>query len=154
MTEMNMFKKTQSIYNVDDKGTRLCWHTQQVVLARKRAKRVHNIAPKHGEYVTIVACGNALGQAIPPVILFKGEILKPEWLENLPSGSNLFMTPKGSMTSATFTKWLTHFSKYKTPGPDLLIFDGVSSHLDANIVVEAPSQQHDSRTPASRQMPF
>lgn len=58
-----------------------------------------------------------------------------EWLENLPPGSDLFMS------SATFTKCLTQFSKYKTPGPALLILDGVLSHLDANIVVEADKHE-------------
>ncbi|CAK1604137.1 unnamed protein product [Parnassius mnemosyne] len=44
------------------------------------------------------------------------------------------MTPKGSMNSETFVKWIHHFAKFKTPGPCLLIFDGASSHLYYNIV--------------------
>ncbi|KAJ8865585.1 hypothetical protein PR048_033105 [Dryococelus australis] len=66
--------------------------------------------------------------------MYKGNRLKPEWTENLPSGRQVFMTAKCSMTSQTFVKWLDHFAKYKTPGPVLLFFDGASSHLDANIV--------------------
>lgn len=108
-----------------------------MVLAKKGAKRVHLIAPEHGENVSIVACGNALGQAIPPCILFKGQRLKAEWGDHLPPGSKIMMTGKGSMTSEAFISWLTHFSKYKNPGPTLLIFDGAKSHLDISIVEAA-----------------
>ncbi|KAJ8882992.1 hypothetical protein PR048_014831 [Dryococelus australis] len=113
MTELDVLQKPQSIYDKDEKGT------------------------QHGENVTIVACGNALGNVIPSVILFKGDRMKPEWRENLPPGSNVFMTPKASMTSQTFIKWLDYFAKFKSPGPVLLIFDGAQSRLDANIVTAA-----------------
>lgn len=141
MTDLDLMQKPQSIYNIDEKSNRLCLHKAPVVLARKGAKRVHNIASEHGENVTIVSCGNALGHMIPPTILFKGERLRPEWCENLPIGSQVFMTPKGSMNVQTFVKWIDHFAKFKSPGPVLLIFDGVSAHLDANIVHAA--EAHD-----------
>lgn len=141
MIEMDVMQKPQSIYNVDEKGNRLCLHKAPLVLARKGSKRVHNIASEHGQNVTIVSCGNALGQVIPPIILFTGERLRPEWCEDLPPGSQIFMTPKGSMNTQTFVKWLDHFAKYKAKGPALLIFDGVSSHLDANIVEAAEAHE-------------
>lgn len=78
-------------------------------------KRVHLIAPKHEANVTAVACGNALGQAIPPMILFKGVHQKPEWTDYMPPGTVMEMIAKGSMTTATFIKWVNHFSKFKAP---------------------------------------
>nr|CAD7573718.1 unnamed protein product [Timema californicum] len=72
----------------------------------------------------VVTCGNAMGQFVPPMILFKGQRLKPEWEENLPPGSNAVITFKGSMTCETFSQWIDHFSKYKATGDRaLLIFD-------------------------------
>ncbi|KAJ8886903.1 hypothetical protein PR048_013115 [Dryococelus australis] len=71
---------------------------------KKGAKRVHNIASEHDENITIVACGNALENVISPVILLKGDRMKPDWKENLP------------------------------PGRHALLFDEAQSHLDANIV--------------------
>lgn len=129
--------KPQSIFNMDEKGCRLNLHKQQVVLAKKGSKRVHMIAEEHAENVTIVACGNALGQAIPPMILMKGIRQKPEWSMHLPPGSVIEMTAKGSMTTQTFVKWIDHFSKFKPAGKVLLIFDGASSHLDYTIVEAA-----------------
>lgn len=99
------------------------------------------MAPEHGENVTIVSCGNALGQVIPPMILYKGKRLNPEWECNLPTGTVVLMTEKGSMTTEVFKKWVLHFAKFKPQGKVLLIFDGASSHLDAGIVDIA--DQHD-----------
>lgn len=81
------------------KGTRLSLNKQPVVSARKGAKRVHNNAPEHGQNLTNVAV-----QAIPPVILFKSERLKHEWLDILLRGSDIFMTSKGSIPFGTFMK--------------------------------------------------
>lgn len=47
-------------------------HHQQSVLAAKGVKRVHLVSHEYAESVTIVAWANALGQTIPPVVLFKG----------------------------------------------------------------------------------
>ena len=39
MLEIGVMQKPQSIYNVDEKGNRLCLHKAPVVLARKGVKR-------------------------------------------------------------------------------------------------------------------
>ncbi|XP_050304697.1 uncharacterized protein LOC126742166 [Anthonomus grandis grandis] len=132
--KLKLFDKPGNIYNMDEKGCRLTIHKQPIVLARKGAKRVHLTAPEHGENVSIVGCGNALGQSVPPFVLFKGQRLKPEWSDHLPPGSKAIVTNKGSMTCEAFIVWLTHFSSFKNSGPTLLIFDGAKSHLDISIV--------------------
>lgn len=139
LVDLNLSNQPQRIYNMDEKGCRLTLHHQQQVLAKKGAKRVHLIGQEHAENVTVAACGNALGQSIPPMVLFKGKRQKPEWIDSMPPGTSIEMTAKGSMTTATFIKWLDHFSAYKPPGRCLLIFDGAASHLDANIVDAAES---------------
>lgn len=134
MIELDIMDKPQCIYNIDEKGCRLTLHHQQTVLAQRGARSVHLIAPEHAENVTIVACANALGHAIPPMVLFKGQRVNPDWKVNLPPNSEVRMTAKGSMTTHIFIDWINHLGKYKAPGKALLIFDGASSHLDANIV--------------------
>lgn len=137
MTEMNILANPHLIYNMDEKGCQLSLHKQPMVFAKKASKDVRIIADEHAENVTIVACGNAIGQIIPPMILFKGKREKEEWKENLPIGSCIQMTKKGSMTTETFVKWIQHFAKFKCDEKVLLIFDGASSHLDYTIVDEA-----------------
>lgn len=130
-----------NIYNMDEKGCRLMLHHQQTVLAEKGSRRVHLIGSEHGENVTIVACANALGHVIPPMILFKGQRLKPTFSDGLPAGSVVHMTGKGSMTTEIFLKWLDHFAKFMSPPPTILIFDGASSHLDVTIAEKAEMLQ-------------
>jgi hypothetical protein len=98
---------------------------------------VHLVGPEHGENVTVVSCGDALGQMKSKMILFKAKRCNPEWRDDLPPGTAVEMTEIGSMTTETFIKRLEHFSKYKPPGKVLLIFDGATSHLDANTVIAA-----------------
>lgn len=125
------------IYNMDEKGCRLTLHHQQSVLALKGSKRVHLVSQEHGENVTIVACVNALGNCIPPMILFKGSRKKPTYSDNMPTGTEVLMSPKGSMTTKLFCEWLDHFGKYKPAGKVLLIFDGAKCHLDISIASKA-----------------
>jgi hypothetical protein len=47
------------------------------------------------------------------------------------------MTSRGSMTTAAFVNWLTHFSHYKAAGSCVLAFDGVTSYLDHSKVEAA-----------------
>lgn len=137
LMEKDFMTKTERIYNIDEKGCRLTVHHQQTVLARRGAKRVHLVAPEHAENVTVVACANALGTSVPPMIIFKGQRLKPEWEKDMPPGTLTVMSGKGSMTTALFIRWLDHFARYKVTGEVILIFDGASSHLDANIASAA-----------------
>ena len=73
LSEMELFDKPDRIFNIDEKGCQLAARHQQMVLAKTGRKRIHLVAPEHGENVTIVTCGNALGNVIPPMIIFKGK---------------------------------------------------------------------------------
>lgn len=139
--DLNIDQHPERLYNVDEKGCRLTIHGQQKVLAGKGSRRVHLIAQEHAENVSIAACVNATGNAIPPMVIFKGKRLRDEFLENLPAGSLVKMAPKGSMTTELFVSFIEHLAKYKSPGKCLLIFDGASSHLDYAIVDVA--EKHD-----------
>ncbi|KAK9679583.1 hypothetical protein QE152_g39876 [Popillia japonica] len=154
LQELDLMDKPESIFNIDEKGCRLTLHHQQAVLAKKGTKRMHLVAPEHGENVSIVAYANASGVAIPSTVLFKGQRMKPEWKDNLSHASLALMTSNGSINVPTFTIWLEHLAKYKLEGKCPLIIDGTSCHLDPSIVDVAERhnstllscKQHDPRT--------
>ena len=139
MENNDFFRKPRCRYNMDEKGCRLTLHHQQSVLAQRGAKRVHLVAPEHAQNVTVVACGNAAGAAIPPMIIYKGKRCKPEYADNLPPDTFVRMSEKGNMITKLFIEWLDHFSKFKTAGTVLLIFDGATSHISPRIVDVASS---------------
>ena len=72
LLELDLMNELQSIYNMDEKGIRLCLHKSPKVLSKKGSKRIHYRGKEHGENVTVVAAGNAMGKMIPAMILFKG----------------------------------------------------------------------------------
>ena len=135
--ENDIFGKPERLFNMDEKGCRLNLHKEPKVLAQKGARRVHIIGNEHGENVSIVSCASATGAVIPPMILFKGKRMKPEFADDLPAGSVCRMTEKGSMTTNAFVEWLHHFGCHKPAGRCVLIFDGAKSHLDYEIVIVA-----------------
>lgn len=126
---------------MDEKGCRLTLHHQPAVLAKTGAKRVHFISNEHAENVTIVGCVSAIGTPIPPIIIFKGKRLKPEFADDLPPGSLVRMAPKGYMTTELFIDFIKHLANFKPPGKILLVFDGAACHLDLAILDAA--EQHD-----------
>ncbi|KAJ0180927.1 hypothetical protein K1T71_003012 [Dendrolimus kikuchii] len=135
--ELDIPQHPERLYNMDEKGCRITLHKQQTVLAEKGSKRVHLIAPEHAENVTIAMCVNAIGTAIPPMILFKGQRQRPDLTENLPAGTLVRMAPKGSMTSDLFVEFIQHLGKFKVTSKCLLIFDGAKCHLSIEALDEA-----------------
>lgn len=125
LDDLGFKNKPERIFNMDEKGCRLTIHNQQAVLARKGEKRLHLVAPEHAENVTVVGCVSACGSAIPPMIIFKGKRIKPEFDHNLPAGTLVKMAPKGSMTAELFVECIRHVAKFKIGGPILLVFGGV-----------------------------
>ncbi|CAG4971678.1 unnamed protein product [Parnassius apollo] len=119
---------------MDEKGCRLTIHHQHKVFAAKGTKRVHFVAQEHAENVTIAMCVNTTGNSVPPMVIFKGKRLRPEFCDNMPPGTLVKMGTKGSMTTELFVELINHLGQFKSQGKCLLIFDGASSHLDARIV--------------------
>lgn len=116
LLRLDIVHKPQFIFNLDEKGIRMCRHKSGKVLAKRGARRIHRRGKEKGENVTVVACGSAIGTIIPPYILFKGKRKNPEWKDLLPVGSDVEMTDKGSMNAQTFVKYLRHFAEYKPEG--------------------------------------
>lgn len=85
----------------------------------------------------MVAYANALGHVVPAMMLFKEQRAKPVFSDGLPAGSVVYITPKASMTTEIFLKWLNHFARFISPPPMVLIFYGASSHLDVMIADKA-----------------
>ena len=54
-------------------------HKQPKRIALKGMKKVHGLSTGNKSQITIVACGSATGQALPPMVIFKGERFNHEW---------------------------------------------------------------------------
>ena len=65
------------IYSMDESGMPLD-HKPPKVVARKGMKKLHCRTSGNKGQVTILACANALGSVIPPMVIFEGQRFNPE----------------------------------------------------------------------------
>lgn len=120
------------IFSLDEKGCQLNLDKEQYRIVQRR-DRVHVL----GDNVTVVACANASGHVIPPMILFKGNLVKSTYSDGLPHGSMVATAPEGSLTPELFELWLDHFAKSKPAGKILLIMNGTKCHISLSIAEKA-----------------
>ena len=68
------------IYNMDESGMPLD-HKPPKVVAPKGMKKVHCRTSGSKGQITIIACANAAGSIIPPMVIFEGKRLNSEWIK-------------------------------------------------------------------------
>jgi len=117
-----------SIYNIAEKECPFALFSQSAPLGEV-------------ERAAIVAAANAAGAAVPPLVIFKGQRVKPEWGAGMPPGTEVCASARGTLTTNVFIRWVELFSRCKAPGRVLLIFDGAASQLDANIIQRAEDKE-------------
>jgi len=71
LKEHNLFDSPEQIYNMDESGMPLDPGPSNVIAKRGQKKVCYRVSGKK-EQITILGCANALGQAIPPMVIFEG----------------------------------------------------------------------------------
>nr|XP_023016380.1 tigger transposable element-derived protein 6-like [Leptinotarsa decemlineata] len=109
LTEHDLLDKPERIFNIDETGVQLNNNPGKVI-ATKGAKSVHSVTSgEKGETMSVIACCNAAGNFLSPVVIIKGVIRKPEFQDGLPPGSDVYMNKKYAYVNAElFQKWLMH----------------------------------------------
>ena len=135
LVEHNLLNSPSQIYNMDESGIPLDPKAPNVV-ALKGAKKVRYRSSGRKGQVTVVACGNAAGQVIPPMVIFDAKNLNHAWTEKEIPGTKYGLSEKGWITTELFEGWLVeHFLQYAVSmRPLLLLLDGHSTHYQPNVV--------------------
>ena len=84
----------------------------------------------------MVACVNAIGQALPPYVIYDAKTLNPGWMQGGVAGTNYTRSPNGWIDTELFHIWIKdHFLPLAVSSrPLLLIFDGHSTHCQPSTV--------------------
>lgn len=133
-----LFNKPCALFNMDETGLQLNNRPGHVI-AGKGSKSVPLVtSSEKGETITLVACCNAEGMFLPPVVIMKGKNKKPEFEDGMPPGSVVYMSEKSAyINSVIFSDWLRqHFLPRKPAGKFVLILDGHSSHCNSVQLLE------------------
>ena len=125
------------IYNCDETALTTV-HRPHKIIATKGSKQVGAVTShERGQLVTTCCTINALGNTIPPFMVFPRVYFKAHMLKGAPPGTGGSAHPSGWMTSVSFVSYLKHFIKYShctLDQPALLILDNHESHVSLHSV--------------------
>ncbi|KAK0053703.1 jerky protein [Biomphalaria pfeifferi] len=126
-------------WNVDETGITTVQKPARQI-AQKGDKRVGAIvAQERGTLVTVCCSISAIGNHIPPFLVFPRVNVQDHWRLTLPPSSVVEGHPKASgwMTQENFTSFLKHFANHTRPtseSPVLLLLDNHKSHISAKAI--------------------
>ena len=109
---------------MDEKGVTINHRPPNVVAGIET--KPQEVTSGKGQTITLLGCGNAVGNAIPPYFVFSGERM----IDGLMDGSSGTVSESGWSNSTIFLDWLSnHFTKFIPRGEKvLLMLDGHKSH--------------------------
>ena len=127
--------KPNRLYNIDEPCMHFD-HRQPKHIAPKGAKKVHGASLGNKTQITILACANAVGTMLPPMVIYKGEQLNYEWTRGEVPNTEYGMSPQGWMDHELFYEWLQKLFIQNIPSsrPMLLLLDGHLSHFSLEAI--------------------
>jgi hypothetical protein len=133
-----------NIWNCDESRAQASRNGGGLVWARRGSQTVHSLMPNERKWITVLSCINASGHSIPGFYIFKGKRMMENYIEHCENGASMAMQPKGWMTTALFSQWISHFIKalesrgeISPSNRHLLIVDGHNSHITLEAVHKA-----------------
>lgn len=124
--------KANDIYNLDETGNSTV-HEPPKILCIKGTKQVGSVTSgERGLNVTMISCVNAIGNSVPPMLIFPRVNFKQHMLIGAPNGAIGGANPSGWSTERLFLDFLEHFIGHVKPTTDkpvLLILDNHETHI-------------------------
>ncbi|CAB3251132.1 unnamed protein product [Arctia plantaginis] len=145
LVELDIENKPGRIWNLDESSLSIDPSKSRVVGEKgQSSSRVTSTSGK--ENTTFVLACNAMGQRVPPLIIFKGKNMWDQWKappDKEFSGTAYAATPNGWMETEVFKNY---FKKSLVPAlgderPALVIYDGHSTHVLLGLVKYALDQR-------------
>lgn len=135
---LNKYKlEPQQIYNMDETGLTTVQGLSKIV-APKGCKQIGQVtSAERGVLVTVCCAINALGNSIPPFMIFPRVNFKQHMTSGAPPGTEGCASPSGWITNDIFLKWLEHFVHHTKPTIEsriLLIMDNHEAHICLQVI--------------------
>ena len=92
----------ERVYNMDETGVPLEPRPPKVIAA-KGIKKIRYRTSGQMSQITVIGCGSATGQALPPFITFAAKQLSPLWIKDEIPGSRYGVSDKGWVDQELFT---------------------------------------------------
>ncbi|CAK1592462.1 unnamed protein product [Parnassius mnemosyne] len=110
---------------------------QKKVIAKRGAKYPELISNTSKSSTSIMFCGSAKGELLPPYIVYKSKQLWNTWTEQGPKDARFNNSPSGWFDMNIFNDWF--FTQIlpilkKQEGPKVIIGDNLSSHISVDVL--------------------
>ena len=92
--QFDFYSYPETIYNMDETGMPLEPRPPKIV-ARKGQKKIRYQTSGQKQQITVIGCGNATGQAIPPFVIFAAKQVNYLWTKNEVPGTRFAVSDKG-----------------------------------------------------------
>ena len=138
LEEYDLFDSPSRIFNCDETG--LCYqHKPPAVVAVRGQQHTRAVTTGNKRQVTVLACANAAGYYLPPLVILKRKTLPPAILREEVASTRYALSDTGWMDSDTFDDWFeSHFLVHAPPArPLLLLLDGHSTHYNPKFIEKA-----------------
>nr|XP_034837850.1 uncharacterized protein LOC117994082 [Maniola hyperantus] len=120
------------IFNLDETNT-VTVQKSSKVLAVRGQKQVNKVTSgEKGTLVTTCYIVNALGNVLPPVMIFPRVHFKQHMISGAPTGTLGLANVSGWMNSSLFVKTMQHYINHtqsSKENPSLLIMDNYEAHI-------------------------
>ena len=130
----------ERIYNYDETNVTDDPGSKTVIVRRGHGHRVERKQDHSKQSTSVMFAGNAVGDYLPPMVVYKAQNLYSSWTEGGPLNAVYDVTKSGWFDSRTFEKWLFElflfFSPTAYPGVTVLTEDNLGSHF-SSVVIEA-----------------
>ena len=110
---------------------------QKKVIIRRRTARVERKIPHSKQSTILMFCGNAIGEFLPPMVVYKAQNLYMGWKAGGPQGTVYDATPSGWFDSRTFENWFTKVflaNTQNTLGTKVMNGNNLASHFSAKVI--------------------
>ena len=141
LQEHNLMNCPSRIFNMDESGIPLD-HKPSKVITLKGTKKVHCRTSGNKSQITVIVCTSAAGTVIPPMVIFEGKRLNPEWTLGEVPDTLYGLSEKGWTDMGLFGYWMDKLFLPNIPHarPVLLFLDGHSSHYEPDTIHLAANQ--------------
>ena len=134
----------ENIYNYDETNITDNPGSKSVIVCRGHGNRVEKKQEYSKQSTSLMFSGNAVGEFLPPMVVYKAKNLYQGWTQGGPPGTVYDITPNGWFDSRTFTRWFMEIYlpvAISKAGTTLLIGDNLGSHFSPE-VIEATIQHN------------
>ena len=110
---------------------------QKKLITKRGCKYPERVINSTKAAVSIMFCGNATGEMLPPYVVYKVESLWTTWMENGPPQARYNRSKSGWFDSTCFEDWFLSLLLpriKKTSGRHVVIGDNLSSHLNPAVL--------------------